>query len=198
MKKIRTKYFSIIVLSLFCSLKSIACDCPVVPKLNEAYLKDYQLIFRGSVKSVGECNQLNKVHFVIQELYKGDSPKEIDVLFDCSSDCKMSFYPGETWIIYANFAQVGKPKVEICSRSRKLVDNEIKLSTKFIATDFNFNEECTWLKTNIGLKNFLEENENSKLSHRNQLPDRTSQLILIACSLGGLLLVYFLIKKFLK
>jgi len=196
--QLRTNYFLAISIGLFCSIKIIACDCPTVPKLNEAYIKDYQLIFRGSVKSLGECNEINKAHFFIQELYKGDSPKEIDVFFDCTSDCKMFFYPGETWIIYANFIQLGKPKVKNCSRSRKLIDNEIKLSTNYIASDFNFNEECEWLRKNSGLQPFLEENKNSTLTHRNQLPNRNSQLILIASSLGGLLLVYFLMNKFLK
>lgn len=196
---IKTKHsISIFIFTVFCFFNSFACDCPAVPKLDAAYVKEHKLVFRGSVKSVGECNEINKAHFLVQELYKGDATKEIDVYFDCEGDCKMTFNPGETWIIYASLAQVGKPKVNICSRSRKLVDNEIKLATNFIASDLNFNEECEWLRNNVGLKEFLEENKNSDLQHRNELPSRINSLILIAASLGGLLLVYFVINKFLK
>lgn len=95
------------------------------------------------------CNEINKAHFLVQELYLGTSTSEIDVYFDCTGDCKMTFNPGETWIIYASLARIGKPKVSICSRSRKLVDNEMKLATNFIASDLNFNEECLWLRGSI-------------------------------------------------
>jgi len=195
----RTKYtFSIFILTVLCFVNSFACDCPAVPKLDAGYVKEHTLVFRGSVKSVGECKEINKAHFLVQELYVGDCTSEIDVFFDCTGDCKMTLNPGETWIIYATMAQMGKPKINICSRSRKLVDNEIKLATNFIASDLNFNEECLWLRDNIGTKAFIEKNENSDLQHRNELPSKSNSLILIASSFAGLLLVYFLINKFLK
>lgn len=195
----RTKYtISIFILAVLCFVNSFACDCPAVAKLDAAYVKEHKLVFRGSVKSVGECDEINKAHFLVQELYLGDCTSEIDVFFDCTGDCKMMLNPGETWIIYATMAQMGKPKINICSRSRKLVDNEIKLATNFIASDLNFNEECAWLRENIGTKEFIEKNENSDLQHRNELPTKSKSLILIAISFVGLISLYFLLNKFLK
>ena len=176
-----------------------ACDCPPTPKLDKTYTDGYAFIFKGGVKSVTQCNDgIAKAHFVLQELYKGKSTKEIDVYFDCGKDCPMSFNAGETWIIYSNYAQVGKPDVSLCSRSRKLVDNEIRIQTDFVPTDYSFEQEAEWLRTSLGLQGFLKENDSSMLSHRNELPSRSNALLLIGISLGGLLLLYFVFKKFIK
>ncbi len=176
-----------------------ACDCPSTPRLEKTYIEEYAFIFKGSVKSITPCNDgIAKVHFVLQELYKGKSPKEIDVYFDCGKECPMNFYAGETWIIYSNYAQVGKPDVSLCSRSRKLVDNEVQVQTNFIPSDYSFEQEAEWLRTNLGIQAFLKENNGAMLSHRNELPSRSNALLLIGISLAGVLLIYFVFKKFIK
>lgn len=162
------------------------------------YTDGFDLIFRGSVKSIGTCNELNKAKFLVQDLYKGSSPREIEVLFDCSSDCAMNFAVGETWIIYSNYAQVGKPDVNMCSRSRKMIDNEIKIFTDYIPSDLSFNDEAEWLLKNLGRHDFLKENENEGLSHKNELPSPQRAIVLVAVSLAGMLLLYFILKRFLK
>jgi len=181
------------------SIAGKACDCPPLPKLSKEYCNQQHLIFKGVVKSIGNCNQINHVLFRVQELYKGSLPEETKVYFDCSGDCKMNFYPGETWIIYANFIQLNKPKLSVCSRSRKLVDNEIKVATNFISNDFNFNEEREWLMQNFGLHLLKKNEENTKINtHRNQLPEREMSLLLIIVSLSGFVVLLFVVKKFLK
>ena len=175
-----------------------SCDCPNFPKLTSEYTNKYNLIFRGTVQKVSKCNEINHATFQIQELYKGQSKKEIEIYFDCSSDCKMNFNVGETWIIYANYIQLNKPKVELCSRSRKLVDNEIKVATNFIASDLGFNEECDWLKQNLGIKTInLEDNIKTVDTHRNQLPEKEFSLVLIIISLFFFLALIFFLKKYL-
>ena len=175
-----------------------SCDCPNLPKLTSEYTNKYNLIFRGTVQKVSNCNEINHATFQIQELYKGESKKEIEIYFDCSSDCKMNFNVGETWIIYANYIQLNKPKVELCSRSRKLVDNEIKVATNFIASDLGFNEECDWLKQNLGIKTInLEDNIKTVDTHRNQLPEKEFSLVLIIISLFFFLVLIFFLKKYL-
>jgi len=175
-----------------------SCDCPNLPKLTSEYTNKYNLIFRGTVQKVSNCNEINHATFQIQELYKGESKKEIEIYFDCSSDCKINFNVGETWIIYANYIQLNKPKVELCSRSRKLVDNEIKVATNFIASDLGFNEECDWLKQNLGIKTInLEDNIKTVDTHRNQLPEKEFSLVLIIISLFFFLVLIFFLKKYL-
>ena len=175
-----------------------SCDCPNFPKLTSEYTNKYNLIFRGTVQKVSKCNEINHATFQIQELYKGESKKEIEIYFDCSSDCKINFNVGETWIIYANYIQLNKPKVELCSRSRKLVDNEIKVATNFIASDLGFNEECDWLKQNLGIKTInLEDNIKTVDTHRNQLPEKEFSLVLIIISLFFFLALIFFLKKYL-
>ena len=111
----------------------------------------------------------------------------------------MNFNVGETWIIYANYIQLNKPKVELCSRSRKLVDNEIKIATNFIASDLGFNEECDWLKQNLGIKTInSEDNIKTVDTHRNQLPEKEFSLSLILISLIVLIAFIFTLKKILK
>ncbi|MDP2388457.1 MAG: hypothetical protein Q8M29_18935 [Bacteroidota bacterium] len=176
-----------------------ACNCPPAPRLDKVYTNGYAFIFKGAVKSVTPCKEgIAKSHFIVQELYKGKSPKEIDVYFDCGKECPMNFSAGETWIIYSNYAQVGKPDVSLCSRSRKLVDNEIQIQTNFIPSDYSFQQEVEWLRTNLGTHEVLKENANAFLSHRNELPSRSNALLLIGISLGSLLLLYFVFKKFIK
>ncbi len=190
--------FLLYFLLLTFSKSVFPCDCPSITKLNLDYCKQYKLIFRGTVQKIATCNEINHASFRIQELYKGETIKEFELYFDCSSDCKMNFNIGETWIIYANYIQLNKPKVELCSRSRKLVDNEIKLSTKYIANDLGFNEECEWLKQNLGIKTInKEENIKTVETHRNQLPEKEFSLVLILISLlFFLVLIYFLKKYF--
>ena len=195
--QLKKNIFLFLFLNLFYCIH--ACECPPVPKLDKNYTESYKLIFKGAVKSVTPCNdEIAKAHFLLQELYKGQSPKEIDVYFDCGVDCEMNFSAGQTWIIYGNYAQMGKPDVNFCSRSRKLVDNEVKLYTDYIPSDYSFEQEAEWLRSNLGLQAFLEENNNALLSHRNELPSKSNALLLVGLSLVGLLLLYFLFNKFVK
>ncbi len=189
----------LVVLFLHTFYSTNACECPPTPRLDKTYTEGYSFIFKGAVKSVTPCKEgIAKAHFILQELYKGKSPKEIDVYFDCGKDCPMAFNAGETWIIYSNYAQVGKPDVSFCSRSRKMVDNEVQIQTDFIPSDYSFQQEAEWLKTNLGTHEVLKENSNAFLSHRNELPSRSKALLLVGISLGGVLLLYFVFKKFIK
>jgi hypothetical protein len=183
---------------LSCSFSTIACECPEVQKLDKAYSDSYKLIFKGAVKSIEPCKEVGKVRFIVHELYKGDSPQEIDVYFDCSGDCAMNFNAGETWIIYANYAQLGKPDVSFCSRSRKQIDNEIQVQQDFVPTDLSFGQELEWLQTNLGTKNMLAVNNNADFSHRNELPTPKKTIILIVISFVAMMGLYLAIKKFMK
>ncbi|MCD6067629.1 MAG: hypothetical protein K0S33_2455 [Bacteroidetes bacterium] len=195
-----TRYIHVFFLSvlLHFAYSTAACECPELPRLNKEYAETYQLIFKGAVKTVGTCNKVNKAHFIVHELFKGSSPKEIDVYFDCTGDCAMSFNPGETWIIYANYAQLGKPDISFCSRSRKQVDNEVQVQANFIPSDLSFGQELEWLQTNLDAQAFLETNNNADFSHKNELPTPEKAIVLVAISFAGMLILYFVIRKFMK
>lgn len=194
--KAAAKILLIILLQL--GFAAWACECPELPRLTTEYTSGIDLVFKGSVQNITECRDgLAKAHFMLQALYKGTSPKGIDVYFDCEK-CPMNFNVGETWIIYANYAQVGKPDVNFCSRSKKLVDNEIEIKTQFIPSDYSFSEEAEWLQKNLGTHAFMEGNNKADFQHKNELPTPQRALVLIAVSLTGMLLVFFVVKKLLK
>ena len=179
-------------------LRSYACKCAALPKLDVDYCKYYDLIFKGVVVSLGKCNEINKAHFKLNELYKGVSPEEIDVYFDCSSDCAMNFNVGEEWIIYSNYIQLGKPKIDFCSRCRKRIQNENILETEFIHTDITYSQEQEFLMSKLGLHHFLLTTNNSELSHQNIKPNRLTTIILLTISISVFVVFYYLFKKFIK
>jgi hypothetical protein len=180
------------------SFSVLACECPEVQKLDKTYTNSYELIFKGAVKSVEPCKEVGKAHFIVHELFKGDSPKEIIVYFDCTGDCAMNFNAGETWIIYANYAQLGKPDVSFCSRSRKQIDNEVEIQSGFVPSDLSFGQELEWLQVNLGAQALLKENNNADFSHRNELPTPKKTIILIVISFVAMMVLYFVIKRFMK
>jgi hypothetical protein len=110
----------------------------------------------------------------------------------------MSFNAGEEWIIYANFFQHGKPRVEFCSRSRKYNANENKVQTEFVTGDLSFDQEKDFLKENLGLHHFLERNTNADFTHQNTKPGGLVTIILILSSIAVLILFYYFFNKFFK
>ena len=192
------KYVGLFLLFLFNSFFSFSCECPALPKLDLNYCNGYEFIFKGTVVSVGKCNEINKARFKLNELYRGVSPEEIDVYFDCSSNCAMNFIVGEEWIIYSNYAQLGKPKVNFCSRSRKYIQNENKIQTEYVNTDITFDKEKNFLTENFGLHHFLRTNNNADFSHQNLRPDSLGVIILILISIAGFVVFYYLFNKFSK
>jgi hypothetical protein len=188
-----------LVASLFYFSVIIPCDCENIPALSLNYTNKQELIFHGHISKISECRDgIGKASFTIINLYKGISTEKIDLYFDCGNECDFKFSEGEQWIIYANFEQVGKPKVFKCSRSRKLIENEAKVKSLYVEEGLSFDEELEFLDKNFSKKTFLAKNENAELSHRNQIPIGNSRIVLILVSLLGLLLIYFIIHKKLK
>jgi hypothetical protein len=180
------------------SFRPLACDCPALPAANENYFNKFELIFKGKVISVGECKDVGSARVKLSQLFKGMCTEEVDIYFDCSTDCMMSFAPGEEWIFYANFFQHGKPRVEFCSRSRKFNANENRNNAEFVSSDLSFQEENELLKSQLGLHHFLKENENASLTHQNQRPSGTTTIILVISSIVVLIVFYYLFTKYFK
>ena len=195
-KKLLKTYTFFLSLLLIISFSAKPCDCPTIPKLDLTYCTQYSLIFKGKITAVSPCNEISKATFKVTDLYKGDCTSEIDVYFDCTSDCMMNLNVGEEWIVYVNFIQHGKPGIKFCTRSRKRMGNDTQ--TDYVNTEISFDEEGTFLKDKLGLHEFIPQNLNAALSHQNEKPGGLSSIILVLCSIAGFWLIYFLFNKFIK
>ena len=189
------KLFFLIVFLVVVTV-SEACQCPVTI-LNEKEIAKYELIFKGKIKSVKLSEGANsEAVFQVEELYKGNSTPEFKVLFDKLDECKIDLNAGEEWIIYTNYIQIDKAKLDFCSRSRKYIKN-IKEDFYAVTTGISYDEELRYLQTSLGLHKLLKENLN-KVENRNQIPTQTEFIYILIFSILGIILFYWLIRKFLK
>jgi hypothetical protein len=188
------KNLIIILLILSCKL-SHACQCPI-SSLTDKETGKYDIIFKGKIKSV----KLNKEHseaiFSIDELYKGLLAQDFKILFNDADACKIELRAGDEWIIYSNYHQIDNAKLDFCSRSRKFFKNS---KEDFFAetTGISYEEELRYLQTNLGLHKLMKENPN-RVENRNIIPSSNQSIIIIICSILGLIFFYVLINKFFK
>src|SRR4051812_3392127 len=98
---------------------SRACQCPITT-LGLAECDKYEIIFKGRIDSVVNCNNnFGVAYFEVNELYKGNATKIFKVLFECDVECAMKFNVGEEWVIYSRYKQIDNAMMDWCSRSRK-------------------------------------------------------------------------------
>lgn len=114
-------------------------------------------IFYGEVKEVdNDCEEESSIKFEIIELYKGNLNKTQEAIYQCGTECGMSFIPGERWIIYSDINNALFPVLDWCSRSRRelLSDDGDFYEGVLFST---FQEELTFLRTHFEVnKNFKE------------------------------------------
>jgi len=189
------KHLIIIFLFTFVSKITLACQCPL-SSLNEKEIAKYEIIFKGSIKSI----KLNKVNseaiFTISELYKGVIAQDFKVLFNDEDPCKLQLRVGEEWIIYANYYQIDNAKLDYCSRSRYYIKN-IKEDFFTETTGVSYDEELRYLQSNLGLHKLLKENPN-KIENRNIIPNSNQLIIYLLGSILGVVFFYILINKLFK
>lgn len=190
------KYVAGILLGFFLMVQAAqACQCPVT-SLSEAELAKYDIIFKGKIDSLYLNGKKSEAVFRIDELYKGMVTKDFTLLFDDEDVCKLELRRGDEWIIYANYHQIDKAKLDFCSRSRKYIKNA---KEDFFAetSGVSYEDEFKFLQETLGLHKVMKGNPN-KVENRNILPT-TNQLILgFLCSLAGLFLFYWLFNRFFK
>jgi hypothetical protein len=178
------------------SIKGFACDCQTIPVSLET-IKPAELIFIGEVSAISGCDKTSKATFHVKELFRGKCFENTAIEFDCTSDCQMSFAPGQTWIIYATYKKYGEAEVQFCSYSRQQFAAE--------AEDFNtavhgmsFTEEEAWLKKNLGVQQLNVKNTEAEQHHENIRPEGMQTLWYLVAGFLGLVLFYFIGRKFLK
>ena len=192
----RTILLFLLVFFLGTSSIASACQCPL-SGLSIEECNKYEVIFKGKILSVTPCgSKFGEAMFDVEELYKGNTEQQFKVLFDCNEDCAYNFQVGEEWIIYSRYKQINNAKMDWCSRSRRLFKNDKE--DYYTATYGNdYADEVEFLQENLGLHRVMVKKEISAME-RNKLPDVKESIAILLFSLGGILLFYFLFKKYFK
>jgi hypothetical protein len=177
---------------LFSCFYGSACECPPT-ELSLKECEKYEIIFRGKIVSVVECDmKFGEAIFEVEELYKGNAQKQFKVLFDCKGDCVQHFSAGEEWIIYSSYKQIDNAFMNWCSRSRKYFRND---NEDFYKVNYgnDYDDEITFLRSELGVHRVLDTKQ---VSHdRNQKPDSTELLVYLLISIAAIVLFYFLFNK---
>ncbi|CAN5906116.1 hypothetical protein BH11BAC7_BH11BAC7_33720 [soil metagenome] len=183
-------------LFLLIAANVFACKCESQPFTMEG-IKQYELIFTGTVVAISGCDKTSKATFTVNELYKGKCFENVAVEFDCSSSCGMSFQPGETWIIFATYKKYGEPEVNLCSHSRRKFADE-KDDFYLQTSGLSFIDAATFLKKNLGIHAVNTKNVEAEQHHENIRPDGSQTLLYLGAGLLALVAFYFLGRKFFK
>lgn len=179
---------------------AFACDCASFPPLKKELFSGNtkQLVFRGKVMQVMGCKDIGTCIFEVNEVFNSKSRQHITAVYDCSSGaCQMNFAAGEEWLIYGEYVQVEKIKIEFCSRSRKISQVPNNESEK-IAFGYSVSEELDWLRAQLGNVEIQPDDENRSLAHQNEKPAPTEKIILLVISMTAVITIILLTKKFLR
>jgi hypothetical protein len=184
----------IILLILSCKV-SIACQCPL-STLDQKELQKYEIIFKGKIKSIKLDKEKSEAIFIVSELYKGMLADDFKIIFNDGDVCKLELRVGDEWIIYTNYFQVDNAKLDFCSRSRKYIKN-IKEDFFAETTGITYDEELRYLQENLGLHKLMKNNPNV-VENRNIIPNNNQFIIVLICSMLGLIAFYWLFNKLFK
>jgi hypothetical protein len=181
-----------LLLAVANSFRALACQCPQT-QLTLAETEKYEIIFRGTVAKAKTCDEgFGEAIFKIDELFKGAVADSFLVLFECG-ECATGFKAGEEWIIYTRFKQISNAKMDWCSRSRKFFTHDKEDFFK-VNSGVDYFDELNFLRKNLGLHRVLVQKENAA-GNRNLLPQKNEFIIILLCSLAGIVLFYFLFRK---
>lgn len=186
------------ILILFFSLlikNGHACQCPLT-QLNVTELNKYDIIFKGKINALKINGANSEAIFTIDELYKGMITQNFKIYFNNDDVCKLELRKGDDWIIYTNYNQIDNAKLDFCSRSRVFIKN-IKEDFFAVNTGVSYDEELKYLQKNLGLHKLLKNNPN-RAENRNIIPTSNQFIIILLCSMLGLIFFIWLVGKLLK
>jgi hypothetical protein len=173
-----------------------ACECPP-SELSEQETEKYTVIFRGTIDSVKTCDDTpGRAYFRVDELYKGRVQPTFVVAFWCGEACAVGFHPGEEWLIYTNHQQVYSGRMDWCSRSRKYFRN---VNEDYYAVNYgvSYFDELAFLRKHLGIHRTMDAS-GLEPAGRNFRPSTFETVVLLVCSLAGILLFYWLFRKLFK
>ena len=186
--------FFIFLLTFSCKLV-LACQCPL-STLDQKELQKYEIIFKGKIKAIKLDKERSEAIFIVSELYKGMLADDFKIIFNDADVCKLELRVGDEWIIYTNYFQIDNAKLDFCSRSRKYIKN-IKEDFFAETTGITYDEELRYLQENLGLHKLMKNNPNV-VENRNIIPNNNQFIIVLICSMLGLIAFYWLFNRLFK
>jgi len=188
------KLFFIFLLTFSCKI-ALACQCPL-SSLDQKELQKYEIIFKGKIKAIKLDKEKSEAIFIVSELYKGMLADDFKIIFNDADVCKLELRAGDEWIIYTNYFQIDNAKLDFCSRSRKYIKN-IKEDFFAETTGISYDDELGYLQENLGLHKLMKNNPNI-VENRNIIPNNNQFIIVLICSMLGLIVFYKLFNKLFK
>jgi hypothetical protein len=185
------------------SLISLSCECPPLEAVTKKSIDEYDVVFYGKVDSVVPCKTdgIGTVYFTVISLYKGSAQQHVSIDYDCVSSCMMSFSKNDEWIIYSMFQHFDLLTVNICGHSRKKITDG-SMDYYQVASQRSFEEENSFLENTFGTHAFASHNQlndaQKEMQPHNEQPGALNKLWLLLISLGVMVLIYFVTKKFFK
>lgn len=185
------------------------CNCETnLPPLSREETDPYDLIFTGYVNNVHEQNNEWYAEFVVEQPFKGLIPRDIKILYDGTTSCQMHFLKGDQWLIYAKMDAVKKKwTVNYCERSRKFPEPDEE-DQYTIYSGKTLDEELAFLSKNYNTGQIVGEDTLTMIEKENKIVvdsqrdmnygSPRQKIILLICSLAGMIIVYLIIKKFVK
>lgn len=197
--KVRLLRLSLFFFLVVAAANSKACQCPPT-QLSLEECNKYEIIFKGKILRVMDCDhKFGEAVFEVEELYKGNATKEFKVLFECHEECAQKFNVGDEWVIYSRYKQVDNAKMDWCSRSRKYFRIE---QEDFYTVNYSndYYDEVKFLREKLGLHRLLVTKKNTidNLESRNPRPNTTGMILVLVCSLAGIVLFYYLFNRFFR
>lgn len=201
LREIRHAFFLTFILF---PLSTFSCECEGLDPLKKESLLKYHLIFQARVDSISTSTSTSTNNkciawFTITELYNGDAPAQLKLLFDCKTECQMNFNVKEDWLIYANYVKYSEAEVNGCSRSRKKFNDDT--DDYYVVTNGSkFFDEIKFLKDNFGIQNIQTNKQTESVipERKNIQPDPMDKLYLIIFSLLCVGVIYFIFKRWVK
>jgi hypothetical protein len=188
---------------------SQACNCKQqLPKLSKEQTDAYSVAFAGYIKRLIHQDKEDYAEFVVRTPYKGLVPRDIKIYYDSRTSCQMPFFPGDEWLIYAKKDSVNKRwTVNYCERSRKFPEGD-EIDNYTVYSGNTLQEEIDFLEINYSNGQIVGEDTLTMIeedhlkvidAHRTDNYGTPRQkIILLACSLLGMIIIYLVIRKFVK
>ena len=185
-----------------------ACTCDPLPKITRDQTDVYTVVFSGYIKQLIHQPDEDYAEFVVRNPYKGLVPRDIKIAYDNRTSCKMPFFPGDEWLIYAKKDSLHKKwRVNSCERSRKFPEGD-ETDDYTVYSGITLDEELKFLALNYSNGQIVGEDtltmiqEEKKIVIDARRDDNygtpRQKIILLICSLAGMIIIYFIIRRFVK
>lgn len=198
-----------IVLFYFSNTLIFSCNCITnLPKISKEQTDAYTVIFSGYIKRLINQQNENYAEFVVAKPYKGLVPRDIKISYDAVTSCQMPFIEGDQWLIYAKKDTIHKKwMVNYCERSRKFPEGDEE-DEYTVFSGITLQEELRFLEINYSSGQIVGEDTLTMITEQKKIiidarrddnyGTPQQKFILLICSFAGMILIYFIIRKFLK